>query len=115
MPFRARRSASRAGSIAGPARAEAARKTLDVVTDSYSRGIVDNIRLLDAQNQALLADLSAANSVYDFLIDLMEVERAAGRFDFFVAPGEQQEFFRRLETFYEEQGMEVRKSRRAPP
>jgi len=102
-------SASFVGIDLANAAAEAAHKTLDVVTDSYSRGVVDNIKLLDAQNQALLADLTAANAVYDFLIDLMEVERAAGRFDFFVTPGEEKAFFERLDAFFREQGLSVRK------
>ncbi|MCP5113054.1 MAG: TolC family protein, partial [bacterium] len=101
--------ASNAGIELAFAGAEAARKTLDLVTDSYSRGVVDNIKLLDAQNQALLSDLDAANAVHDFLIDLMEVERAVGRFDFFVSPAQEAAFLERLDAYFQNEGFPVRK------
>lgn len=82
--------------------ADAARNNLELVTDSYSRGVVSIIDLLDAQNAALSADLNAANSVYNFLIDLMNVQRAAGKFDFFTSPADRDEWFRTLDEFYRE-------------
>jgi outer membrane protein TolC len=94
--------------LAGDA-AEAARKNLELVTDAYSRGLANIINLLDAQNTALVAELVAANAIYDFLIDLMNVQRAAGRFDFFVNPMEEKAFFERLDSFYEKEGYQVRK------
>jgi outer membrane protein TolC len=45
--------------------AEAARNNLDLVSDAYAEGLVEIIRVVDAQNQALVAELVAANSVYD--------------------------------------------------
>ncbi len=82
--------------------AETARKNLELVTDSYSRGVVSIIDLIDAQNAALVADQGAANAVYDFLIDLMNVQRAIGRFDFFASAVERQAWFERLETYFRE-------------
>lgn len=79
--------------------AEAAKGNLDVVTDAYSRGAADIITLLDAQNQSLVADLSAASAAFDFLADLMEVERAMGQFNFFRKAGELDGFFGRLDSF----------------
>jgi len=64
--------------------AQAARKNLELVTDSYVEGIKTIIDLLDAQNQTLRADLDAANAVYNFLIDFMGVERALGEFVIFM-------------------------------
>lgn len=64
--------------------ANAARKNLDLVTDAYSRGAVSIIDLLDAQNAALVAEESATNAVFDFLIDLMNLQRSLGGFDFFL-------------------------------
>lgn len=87
--------------------AEAARKNLELVTDAYSEGVVDILRLLDAQNQTLVADLVAANAVYDYLRDLMAVERAVGRFDYFRSGAERDEFLRRLQTHFEEVGYEL--------
>lgn len=64
--------------------ASAANKNLDLVTDAYSRGAVSILDLLDAQNAALVAEESATNAVFDFLIDLMNLERSLGGFDFFL-------------------------------
>jgi outer membrane protein TolC len=80
--------------------ATAARKNLGLVTDAYSRGLVSIIELIDAQNAALVADSVAASSVYDFFIDLMEVQRAVGRFDFFLGPQQREDWFGRLEEFW---------------
>jgi outer membrane protein TolC len=80
--------------------AAAARKNLDLVTDAYSSGLMSIIDLLDAQNAALAADSTAANDVYDFFIELMEVQRAVGRFDFFLGPRQRQDWFDRLQDFW---------------
>ena len=64
--------------------ATAARKNLDLVTDAYSRGAVSILDLLDAQNAALVAEESATNAVFDFLLDLMNLQRSLGGFDFFL-------------------------------
>lgn len=60
----------------------AAAQNLEVVTDAYSRGAVDILVLLDAQNAALITEQVAASAVYDHLINLMNVSRAVGCFDF---------------------------------
>ncbi len=80
--------------------AEAARKNLELVTDAYSRGVVAITELLDAQNAALATDQAAANAVYDFFIDLMEVQRSVGGFDFFMSDEEKDRWFERLEDFW---------------
>ncbi|MGD8700590.1 MAG: TolC family protein [Gemmatimonadales bacterium] len=80
--------------------ADAARRNFELVQDSYSRGVSSIIELLDAQNNALVAELRASNAVYDFLIELMRVERAAGRFDFFASPESREAFFDRLDAYY---------------
>ena len=64
--------------------ATAAKKNLDLVTDAYSRGAVSILDLLDAQNAALIAEETATNAVFDFLIDLMNLQRSLGGFDFFL-------------------------------
>ncbi len=64
--------------------ADAARRNLNLITDSYVQGLKSIIDLLDAQNQALTADQAAANAVYNFLVDLMGVERAMGEFTTFL-------------------------------
>ena len=87
---------------------EAAQKSLQVVQDAYSQGMVTIIELLDAQNAALITDLAAANSIYDFLIDLMEVERAYGGFNFYSNTELRQQFFARVYEFFENNGLQLR-------
>ena len=82
----------------------AAGKSLELVSDAYARGAVSILDLLDAQNAELNAELLAANSIYDFFIDLMEVQRAANRFDFFLGPVERDLWYERLEEYFERAG-----------
>ena len=86
--------------------AEAARKNLELVTDQYGRGLVSIVELLDAQNSSLRADQDAENAVYNFLINWMDVERAAGRFDFLMTQAEREEWFQRLQEFFNQAGVE---------
>lgn len=79
--------------------ADAAVKTLALVTDAYTRGTASYIDLIDAQNAALVAQLSSANAVYQFLLDLMDVQRAIGFFDFFVEPQDKEAWFQRLDAY----------------
>ncbi|MBW2580804.1 MAG: hypothetical protein JRD00_07660, partial [Deltaproteobacteria bacterium] len=50
-------------------------------------------------------DQNAENAVYNFLIDWMDVERAAGRFDFLMTQGEREEWFQRLQEFFNTAGV----------
>ena len=68
--------------------AEAAKRNLQLVTDSYVQGIKSIIDLLDAQSQSLISELDAANAAYNFLIDQMGLQRAMGFFITFM-PEEQ--------------------------
>jgi len=70
---------------------EAARRGLEIVTDAYSRGGVSILSLLDAQNTSLRAALVAANSVYDFFVAYMQLERAVGKFDVLMTPEARQQ------------------------
>jgi outer membrane protein TolC len=88
--------------------ARAARDNLQLVGDSYAAGVVDILRLLDAQNEALTADLGSANAVFDYLLSLMGVQRSIGRFDYYRSAQERQEFLDRLSKFFEDQGQKVR-------
>jgi len=60
---------------------EAADQNLQIVINSYVRGTVSIVDLLDAQNIAINSMLSYANAVYDFLIDYIVLQRAVGDFD----------------------------------
>jgi outer membrane protein TolC len=74
----------------------AARRTLEIVTESYSRGAVAILNLLDAQNSALRADQVAANAMYDFLLDYLSLERAIGEIDVLMSPTDRQDVLSRL-------------------
>lgn len=97
--------ASHAGIEQARTAAEAARKNLELVTDAYRSGAVSIITLIDAQNSALISEQAAANAVYDFMLDLMNVERAVGQFHFFRTEPERQAYFNRLEEFYRKAGI----------
>lgn len=97
--------ASRTGISLSRQAADAARKNLDLVTDAYARGAVPILDLLDAQNAALNAAELAANSVYDYLTDLLEVERAANRIELLGTPETAAAFFERLEKYFRERGI----------
>jgi outer membrane protein TolC len=99
-----RAGASYAGIRLAEQAAEAAGNNLDLVTDSYSRGAVSIIDLLDAQNASLVADEAAENALYDFLIDLIEVERSVGRIYLLVEPEERSNLFERADAFCRDRG-----------
>lgn len=88
--------------------ADAAHRSLKLVRDSYSNGTVSIIELIDAQNAALIADQQAANAVYDFLADLMEVERASGSFNFFAKPSDRESWYLRLDNYFARNGISLR-------
>ena len=88
--------------------AEAAQKSLQVVQESYSQGLLSVVELLDAQYAALVTDQVAASAVYDFLIDLMEVERAYGHFNFFSTDEKRKAYFERASEYFKGLGMEVK-------
>jgi outer membrane protein len=92
--------------------AEASQQNLDLVARSYAEGATTIITLIDAQNQALISRLAGANAVYDFLIQVFEVQRAAGSFALFSEDAIRDEFLDRLRTFAEERG--VRLPQRTP-
>jgi outer membrane protein TolC len=85
--------------------ADAAQENLELVTDAYSRGALDIIQLLDAQNSARNATLAAENSVYNFLIDFMNVQRSIGSFDIFLSAEEREGWFEQLRDYYRERGI----------
>lgn len=82
--------------------AAASQRNLELVTDSYSRGVVSIIDLLDAQNSAVTADLDAANSEFNFLIDLMTLQRSVTNIGFLMSAPERDLWFQRLEQFFAE-------------
>ncbi len=86
--------------------ARAAKKNLDLVTDAYSRGVVSILDLLDAQNAALIAEEAATNAVFDFIIDLMSLQRGLGGFDFFLDEQGLDGWLKRLSDYITSEGNE---------
>ncbi len=80
----------------------AAKSNFDLVSDAYARGAVTILDLLDAQNAFLVAELGAADAVYDFLVDLMEVQRAIGSFSFVITAEERELFLQRMDEYFEQ-------------
>jgi outer membrane protein TolC len=79
---------------------EAADRTYTLVRDAYARGVGSILEVLDAQNQAVTAREEAATAQYTFLIDLMNTERATGRFYFFASPDQFTHFLQRLQAYF---------------
>ncbi len=86
---------------------DAARKNLELVRDQYSRGAVDIIKLLNSQNAALTAKLNAANAVYEFLIDIINIHRAGGSFNYFESPENLKAWHQQLEEYFKERGIDT--------
>ncbi len=68
--------------------AVAANKSLELSQDAYSRGLISIVDLIDVQKAAAQSDLSKANSVYEYLLDYLQISRATGIF-IFLLTGEQ--------------------------
>jgi len=80
--------------------AEASNKNLELVTDSYERGVLPIISLLDAQSRALTDDLRATNTVYGFLSDLVTLQRAIGKYVFYENTKVNKLWFSDFEEYY---------------
>lgn len=58
----------------------AAKKTLSMVREQYSSGVINITTLIEAQNSALAAELAAAEAQYAYLIDFINLGRAMSDF-----------------------------------
>ena len=86
--------------------ASAARENLELVQDAYVRGVVGVLELLDAQSASLQAEIAVTDAVHDFFIDLMTLQRVSNRFDFFIDGAARSAWYRELEEYFEERGVE---------
>lgn len=68
--------------------AAASLKNYELVSDAYARGTANVIELLDAQDASLASSAASAESLYFFLIVVMELQRAVGGFDYLLPPAE---------------------------
>ena len=87
--------------------ADAADKNLKLVTDAYSKGVVNIIDLIDAQNAALVAEDASATSIYSFLIDLIALERSMGVITALLNPEKIAELEDELHEFFKAEGIQI--------
>jgi len=78
---------------------EAANKTFKIVSDSYSRGAVAILFLLDAQSSALNAQQVSANALYDLFISYMQLQRAVGQYNVLLTNEERESFLNEMIEF----------------
>ncbi len=79
-----------------------AQKSLNLITDAYSKGFTSISELLDIQNKTKIAQEIAENAKYDFLLDLIELQRAIGRTLFIVDEKGKKSWQNELETYFKE-------------
>jgi len=72
-----------------------AREALDLTQNAYSSGAVNIVQLLDAQNNYLNAQLVRANATYNYLIGMLQLERAMGYY-FILDPNDNGNFRQRF-------------------
>lgn len=89
--------------------AEAARRNYALTEESYRQGVGAIIMVLDAQTTAVAAELRAATAAYEVLVGLANVQRAVGRFDLFGQTEGREAFLQRLDEYFAEAGVEVRR------
>jgi outer membrane protein TolC len=76
--------------------ADAATESLELVRDQYTEGTVNVTDLLDAQNQKFTADQAVTIAIFEFLADLIALERAIGWFEADQGPGARDALAERL-------------------
>ncbi|MBL4632695.1 MAG: TolC family protein, partial [Kofleriaceae bacterium] len=91
--------ASFAGIGLGREAAEAAEENYKLVAAAYAEGAVRIVDVIDAQNAWFTSDSRAADSVYVFLIDWMNVQRAVGHFTTLMEKSERQVLIKRVDAY----------------
>ena len=80
--------------------AAAAAGNLALVIDAYSKGAVSITDLIDAQDAALAANLSAVEAQYQFMLDWIEIQRAVADFDLLLSADGFDRWYRVLDEYY---------------
>lgn len=70
----------------------ASQKNYELVAASYAQGLQSIVDVLDAQEALIDAREASMNASYSFLINLMNLQRAIGSFDFFLTDTQRLEF-----------------------
>jgi outer membrane protein len=77
----------------------AAGDNFDIVQDAYSQGLANVTTLIDAQNAKIQTEIGAANAGYQFMLDLLKLERSIGFYYNLGTPQEQNAFMDRLAQY----------------
>ena len=80
--------------------ANASRKNYEIVQDAYSAGQSNITTLIDAQNNSLATELQSTNAVYTFIQDFLNLERSIGYFNFLATPAEKNNFFQKIQEYF---------------
>lgn len=91
--------ASRANIEYSKTAADRANKNLDIVTDKYRQGMVNNIDLIDAQNEAFTQRQNEVLAVYGFLQNMVTYMRAINFYEFYAEPTQRDNWVRQAEAF----------------
>jgi outer membrane protein TolC len=75
---------------------KAAEKSLDLVKDSYLRGVVSISDLIDAQTAFISAKRYEEAVVYQFLSALLETERASGKYYIIMGDEEKSQYLEEI-------------------
>ena len=79
----------------------AAHKSFEIVRENYAQGTRSVSDLLTAQNNALVAEQSATNTNYRFLIDMLQLQRDISSFALLLHPTDE-DFTQRMKQFVHE-------------
>jgi outer membrane protein TolC len=81
--------------------AKAAERSLLLVTDSYSKGAVPVVNLLDAQNASISANLAEVQASISFFRANIETQRTIGLYEFLMSNEQKQEIREILTSLFE--------------
>ena len=79
-----------------------ARENLSLVTNNYSQGTISITELIDAQNNALQAQLNGVNAQYRFILDWIEIQRSIASFDLLLNPNGFDHWYELLDAHYQQ-------------
>ncbi len=81
---------------------EYAKKSLEIIADSYAKGRASLTDLVEAQNSSLNAGLAATNAIYEQVTALLQLERAVGEMSLVSDPAELEAFTRRVHVLFDQ-------------
>ncbi|SCX76565.1 TolC family protein [Desulfoluna spongiiphila] len=82
--------------------AEYAKKSLNLIADSYAKGKASLTDLVEAQNSSLTADLEATNAIYEQVRALLKLERTVGKMTLVSDPLETEAFAGRIKALFDQ-------------